>query len=322
MRSARGNGATAAAPACDAERYRHVIGHFATGVTVITARHDGTDHGATASAVSSVSLEPPSLLVCLNRATVTESAVREGGSFVVNILREDQGDLAMRFAGRHGDKFAGVAVERSAAGDPILAGALASLECTVRDAVTGGTHTVFIGEVSRAEASEGDPLAYFRGRFGQLAPELDVRALCEEVFAARCVIELGVVDQTVGRVSEEALAGLRARMEATEGLIEDGRFTDVARWAQANAAFHDAHIALAGSEPLIQAYRRLGVGGLIVRTYTRSTLADPELAGDHRRLVEAYERGDVEGARRAVREHAARAASSQRAAIAAGEEET
>src|SRR5918998_5168791 len=145
MGSARGVG-VAPPEACDGERYRHVIGHFATGVTVITSHHEGTDHGATASAVTSVSLDPPSLLVCLNRATVTETAVRESGTFVVNILREDQGELAMRFAGRHGDKFAGVEVCRAAGGDPYLGGALARVECRVRDTVTGGTHTVFIGE--------------------------------------------------------------------------------------------------------------------------------------------------------------------------------
>jgi flavin reductase (DIM6/NTAB) family NADH-FMN oxidoreductase RutF len=154
--------------ACDGERYRHVIGHFATGVTVITCNHDGADHGATASAVSSVSLEPPSLLVCLNQATATETAVRESGTFVVNILREHQGELALRFAGRHADKFAGIDVERSEDGDPVLAGGLAHLECVVRETITGGTHSVFIGEVCRAEAAGGDPLAYFRGRFGRL----------------------------------------------------------------------------------------------------------------------------------------------------------
>jgi flavin reductase (DIM6/NTAB) family NADH-FMN oxidoreductase RutF len=316
MGSAKGIGTAA----CDGERYRHVIGHFATGVTVITSVHDEIDHGATASAVSSVSLQPPSLLVCLNRATATETAVRESGTFVVNILREDQGELALRFAGRHGDKFAGVDFERSPSGNAMLAGALAHLECRVRDAVTGGTHTVFFGEVLRAEAREGDPLAYFRGRFGRLDPELDLRELCEETFAARSAIELGVVDRTVGSVGREAIARLRARMEATQGLIERERFTDVARWAQANAAFHEEHVALAGSEPLSQAYRRLSVAGLILRTYTDSTVADAELPGDHRRLVEAYERGEVEAARRAVREHADRAAANQRAAIAAGEE--
>ena len=102
MGSAKGKG-IAKPTGFDGERYRHVIGHFATGVTVITSNHDGIDHGATASAVSSVSLDPPSLLVCLNRAAVTETAVRESGTFVVNILREDQGELAMRFAGRHGE---------------------------------------------------------------------------------------------------------------------------------------------------------------------------------------------------------------------------
>jgi flavin reductase (DIM6/NTAB) family NADH-FMN oxidoreductase RutF len=319
MGSATGIGVAARPGACDAERYRHVIGHFATGVTVITSRHDGTDHGATASAVSSVSLEPPSLLVCLNRAAVTERAVRESGTFVVHILREDQGELAMRFAGRHGEKFAGLEVERTETGDPVLPGTLARVECRVRDTVTGGTHSVFFGEVVRAEAGEGAPLAYFRGRFGRLFPQLDLAELCEEAFDARCAIELGVVDRTVGRVPARDIALLRERMDATAGLIEGGHFTDVARWAEANAAFHEAHVALAGSEPLTEAYRRLGVAGLILRTYTDSTHADPELVGDHRRLVEAYERGDVEAARRAVREHAERAAHSQRAAIAAAE---
>jgi DNA-binding GntR family transcriptional regulator len=109
-------------------------------------------------------------------------------------------------------------------------------------------------------------------------------------------------------------------METTQGLIADGRFVDVPGWAEANAAFHDAHVGLAGSEPLTESYRRLGVAGLILRTYTDATDADPELACDHRRLVEAYEHSDVEAARRAVREHADRAARSQRAAIAAGGE--
>jgi flavin reductase (DIM6/NTAB) family NADH-FMN oxidoreductase RutF len=315
MGSASGAG-TMARAAFDGERYRHVIGHFATGVTVITSRHDDADHGATASAVCSVSLDPPSLLVCLNRAAVTETAVRESGTFVVNILREDQGELAMRFAGRHGEKFAGLDVGRSAEGDPVLGDALARLECRVRDAVTGGTHTVFFGEVQRAEASHGDPLAYFRGRFGRLSPELDLTELCEETFAARSAIELGVVDLTVGKADATAVARLRALMETTQGLIVDGHFTDVPGWADANAAFHDAHVALAGSEPLTETYRRLGVAGLILRTYTDATDADPELAGDHRRLVEAYENNDVEAARSAVREHADRAARSQRAAIA------
>ena len=175
MRSAKGDAAIAP-DACDGERYRHVIGHFATGVTVITSHHDGVDHGATASAVSSLSLDPPSLLVCLNRTTATEAAVRASGTFVVNILREHQGDLARRFAGRHGDKFAGVATARTALGEPVLADALARLECRVRDVVPGGTHTVFFAEVLHAEAHDGAPLAYYRGRFGRLRADEEAAA--------------------------------------------------------------------------------------------------------------------------------------------------
>jgi 4-nitrophenol 2-monooxygenase / 4-nitrocatechol 4-monooxygenase, reductase component len=313
---------TAAVAACDSERYRHVIGHFATGVTVITSHHGGTDFGATASAVTSLSLEPPSLLVCLNRSTSTEAAIRESGSFVVNILGAEQGELARRFARKSPDKFAGLQVDRSATGDPALPGTLSRIDCRVRDVVAGGTHSVFVGEVAFAEAVQGDPLAYYRGQFGRLAPAgPDLSELCEEVFTARSSIELGVVQHTVGRVADADLRRLRELMETTQGLIEDEHFTDVAQWAQANAAFHDFHVGLAGSAPLSDAYRRLDLAGLILRTYTRTTHADPELADDHRRLVEAYEDGDIDAARRAVLDHADRTTKSQRAAIKRKEEE-
>lgn len=313
---------TAVAAACDSERYRHVIGHFATGVTVITSHHGGTDFGATASAVTSLSLEPPSLLVCLNRATSTETAVRKSGSFVVNILRADQGDVARRFAQKHPDKFAGIEVDHSDTGAPALQGTLARIDCRVREVVAGGTHSVFVGEVAFAEAAPGDPLAYYRGQFGRLeAPEPDLVELCEEVFTARSSIELGVVEHTVGRIADEDLNQLRACMQATQNLIQDGHFTDVAQWAQANAAFHECHVGLARSAPLSDAYRRLDLAGLILRTYTRTTAADPELAADHRRLVEAYEDNDVAAARRAVLEHAQRTTKSQRAAIRATHKE-
>jgi flavin reductase (DIM6/NTAB) family NADH-FMN oxidoreductase RutF len=316
-------GTAAAVAACDSERYRHVIGHFATGVTVITSHHAGTDFGATASAVTSLSLEPPSLLVCLNRSTSTESAIRESKSFVVNILRADQGELARRFATKQADKFAGLSLKRTGRGDPALPGTLARIDCLVRDIVAGGTHSVVVGEVAFAEAASGDPLAYYRGQFGRLeAPEPDLGELCEEVFTARSAIELGVLQHTVGRVADEHLTTLRALMQATQGLIEDGHFTDVAEWARANAAFHEWHVGLARSAPLSEAYRRLDLAGLILRTYTRTTDADPELADDHRRLVEAYEHHDIDAARRAVLEHAERTTKSQRAAIQAKEERT
>jgi flavin reductase (DIM6/NTAB) family NADH-FMN oxidoreductase RutF len=97
----------------DKDTFRHVIGHFASGVTVLTTRNGDEDFGATASAVSSLSLEPPMLLVCLNRRSSTQEAIHASGRLGVNILDEDQGIVAERFASPRGtDKFAGLNVQR------------------------------------------------------------------------------------------------------------------------------------------------------------------------------------------------------------------
>jgi flavin reductase (DIM6/NTAB) family NADH-FMN oxidoreductase RutF len=151
-----------------AEEFRDVIGRFASGVTVITAAHEGRPFGTTASAVSSLSLEPPMLLACLNRTSSTRAAIAAAGRFAVNILGEDQADAALRFGRKRTDKFAGVAFAPGVAGAPLLAGALATVECRVVEEVTGGTHSVFLAAVERAAAAAGMPLAYFRGRFGRL----------------------------------------------------------------------------------------------------------------------------------------------------------
>jgi flavin reductase (DIM6/NTAB) family NADH-FMN oxidoreductase RutF len=152
------------------EKFREVIGHFASGVTVVTALDDGRAFGTTASAVCSLSLEPPMLLVCMNRASATGGAIERCGHFSVNILGEGQADVAARFA-RAGGDFAGLAVDAGPRGEPILSEALATIGCRVVERARGGTHTVFIGEADRAEArSGGAPLAYFRGRFNRLGP--------------------------------------------------------------------------------------------------------------------------------------------------------
>jgi flavin reductase (DIM6/NTAB) family NADH-FMN oxidoreductase RutF len=150
------------------DEFRDVIGSFATGVTVITTVHDGKAYGTTASAVTSLSLEPPMILVCMNKESSTGRAMAEAGRFAVNILGEGQADLAIRFARKAPDKFDGVATTPGDAGEPLLAEALGTLECRVVDQTTGGTHVVFFGEVDRASAREGAPLAYFRGRYGRL----------------------------------------------------------------------------------------------------------------------------------------------------------
>jgi flavin reductase (DIM6/NTAB) family NADH-FMN oxidoreductase RutF len=173
---------------CDKEVFRDVIGHFASGVTIITARAGETDFGLTVSAVASLSLEPPMMIVCVNKTSRTLPAIRHSGTFGVNVLGESQGALAERFATNRDDKFDDVPVVYSEFGNPLLEEALAHMECQVIQEVTGGTHSVFLAVVQRAERFEGAPLAYFRGRFGRLeldedlSGDADVRGLLGEHF--------------------------------------------------------------------------------------------------------------------------------------------
>src|SRR5262245_20731676 len=104
----------------DKDVFRDVIGHFATGVTIITARADEVDYGLTVSAVTSLSLDPPMMIVCVNKTSRTLPAIRASGTFGVNILGEGQGALAQRFASNRDDKFGGVGVVYSEFGNPLL----------------------------------------------------------------------------------------------------------------------------------------------------------------------------------------------------------
>lgn len=164
--------------AFDATVFRQVISNFTSGVVVVTASHQGQWYGATVSAVSSLSLDPPMLLVCLNSDSSTQEAVRNVGVFAVNILADHQGDLAEIFARRAdgADKFAGLGVRLGRTGSPVLDGALAVVECEVAEVVAGGSHRVFLSRVVHAEATEGSPLAYFRGRLSALEIQRDTSA--------------------------------------------------------------------------------------------------------------------------------------------------
>lgn len=166
---------------CDTELFRRTISHFATGVTVITTRHDGRPYGMTASAVTSLSLTPPMLVVCINNRAPTHDAVSGADSFAVNVLARDQQHLAHQFARPAADKFAGVAVEDGELDLPLLAGSLAAFECSVSERMTGGTHTIFSARVVAARASaEREPLLYYRGRFGRIALPDDLVTPCDK----------------------------------------------------------------------------------------------------------------------------------------------
>ena len=197
------------------DEFREVISHFASGVTVITALHEGRSYGTTASAVSSLSLEPPMLLICMNKQSETGRAVAASRHFGVNILGANQADLAERFAQKGGEKFEGVAVTEGKWGEPLFEQALATLECTVAEETTGGTHYVFLAEVESGSARGGTPLAYFKGEFGRL--ELK-RGQLEHREADALDDELRAADADLAGAIERAdldgaLAAIRARCE-------------------------------------------------------------------------------------------------------------
>ncbi|GAA5122251.1 flavin reductase family protein [Alloalcanivorax gelatiniphagus] len=150
----------------DGTVFREVVGHFLSGVTVVTT-DDGSRYGVTASAVSSLSLDPPMVLVCLNQKLATVDAIRRAGHFAVNILGSQHAALAAQFAVPHPDKFRDVDVQYGASGSPLIVEALAQIECAVAEVVPAATHTIVLGRVVTARARPGDPLAYFRGQFGQ-----------------------------------------------------------------------------------------------------------------------------------------------------------
>jgi flavin reductase (DIM6/NTAB) family NADH-FMN oxidoreductase RutF len=148
--------------------FREIAGHFASGVTIVTTRCDGRSYGATASAFSSLSLEPPMVLLCMNRSSGTGAAIHASRRFGVNILGEEQRDAAIRFARKGPEKFAGVRLSTTESDVPLLEDALATLECGVVQETVGGTHWVFLAVVEDGKARSGTPLAYWRGRYGRL----------------------------------------------------------------------------------------------------------------------------------------------------------
>jgi flavin reductase (DIM6/NTAB) family NADH-FMN oxidoreductase RutF len=157
-----------AAPTADEATFREAISHFATGVTVITTMHEGRPAGMTASAVSSLSLDPVLLLVCVNNAIPTHTAIESHRRFVVNVLGQGQEALAMQFARSGTDKFAGVALDPSK-DLPVLTDAIAWFVCDVHERFPGGDHSIFTGLVRECGAVPGaHPLLYFRSKFGSL----------------------------------------------------------------------------------------------------------------------------------------------------------
>ncbi|HEV2733307.1 MAG TPA: flavin reductase family protein [Longimicrobiaceae bacterium] len=157
----------------DSIEFRRVMGHFASGVTVVTTvTGNGEPCGLTASAVCSVSVNPVLLLVCVDRAADTHGCIVAAGKFAVNVLGSEGGEsLSRRFATYEvEDKFRGVAFREELTGAPVLEASLAWLACRVSEAFEAGDHTIFLGEVVAGDAREGTPLVYYRGGYGRFTP--------------------------------------------------------------------------------------------------------------------------------------------------------
>jgi 4-nitrophenol 2-monooxygenase / 4-nitrocatechol 4-monooxygenase, reductase component len=350
----------------DKNLFRDVMGRFASGVTVITTRAGGADHGTTASAVSSLSMEPPMVLVCLNQTSVTQAAVREAACFAVNILGADQGDIAFQFATKSGsDKFEGVDVARGRRDVPLIARALAHLECRVAELVVGGTHTVFLAEVEQADAGEGAPLTYFRGKFGRFETELEEAAYRElrrlvltrelasgaaldvdelaqrlnlerqrifyaltklsmdglvardatgyritpltvfasdQAYDARCTVEIGVAEETVGSVTEADLEEMRHHVVATDATVR-GANPSLVAFQRENRALHEHQVSLSRNQAVIEFYRRLGISAISTRALEGHDWPSMVMVDHHAELLKAYADRDIDAAKHVIHKH-------------------
>lgn len=150
--------------------FRRALGHFASGVTAVTTLDpDGRPTGLTASAFTSVSLDPPLILVCVDHKSQSYPALLERRRFAVNVLHAEQEAVSKRFASTRLDKFDGVPHRIGESGVPLIEGALAQLECVTVSAYVEGDHTIFVARVERAHVGAGEPLVYYRGRYDRLS---------------------------------------------------------------------------------------------------------------------------------------------------------
>jgi flavin reductase (DIM6/NTAB) family NADH-FMN oxidoreductase RutF len=153
--------------------FRRACGRFSTGVAIASVLdHQGTPHGLTVSSFTSVSLDPPLILICLGHRVSAIDIFRATAHFGINVLAEGQRDLAERFTQKCQDRFDGLKWRRGKTGVPLLPGVLAAIECAMRLRFTAGDHDIFVGEMVRARATHGVPLIHFEGAYRRLEVSL------------------------------------------------------------------------------------------------------------------------------------------------------
>jgi flavin reductase (DIM6/NTAB) family NADH-FMN oxidoreductase RutF len=154
------------------EEFRRACGRFATGVSIAAVvDEDGRPHGLTVNSFTSVSLCPPLILICLAHTIRMIEPFRRCKYFGITVLSEDQRFLSDRFARPSEDRFEGLDWRPGQTGAPVFGGALAIIECALRDRLTAGDHDIFVGEVVSAHWHHGEPLIYFGSQYRSLAPD-------------------------------------------------------------------------------------------------------------------------------------------------------
>lgn len=152
-------------PAADPERVRQFHRKFATGVTVVTAMHEDQPRGLAVNAFSSVSIDPPVVLVCVSNQSATAPALHESDNIAINMLAADQVEIARRFAVSGGDKFAELEWRPGRFGAPLLEGVAAHLEAEIEERIPAYTHTIYLARVLDAAAHDRSPMIYLDGHF-------------------------------------------------------------------------------------------------------------------------------------------------------------
>ena len=154
--------------AVDAKLQRQVMGRFATGVTVVTTRTGDEMCGMTANAVMSLSLDPPLIVVSVDKTAHMHGALLESRCFAVNVLKQEQESLSRRFARKGPKDFSDLSCSVEETGSPILDDALAYADCKVVEVLSGGDHDMFVGELLAAESRVGQPLVFYGGNYARL----------------------------------------------------------------------------------------------------------------------------------------------------------
>lgn len=153
----------------DAREFRNAIGCFSTGVTVITVKGEGDTHAMTANAISSVSLDPPIILACIDHRAKCLNLIKDTGYFGVNILKDSQIDISRYFANQKCEQDPQFSFLLTENGAPLLRDALVNINCKVIQSIEVGDHTVFFGEVLDLKTDDGTPLCFYKGQYRELA---------------------------------------------------------------------------------------------------------------------------------------------------------